>query len=510
MDANIHSKLHVALQNALDAVGLLDFAQSLRVANTIEESAFRKVIHRLTACEQMYESVGFIRQRFFRKENLALSFQALHADVQDLHARIHSTDPAAEAVIAICAALKLYCVVREQLVHIHQFLASAERHDEASYQRLLEDATQLEATFKPETGGRLLDPLLSLGTIVVLEVSCLKNMLSAETACERYNLKDAALQLFLANDCVSRLSKLLASGGGQNGGTYSRSEMHLFYSRLIASISDKTGVFFHHVLARHISDHDDEPPGGLENLTAPAKILSQYQTQTKARSISLIYLIRPETPFSVDGYACSNGASNNPLTGLQSFPAICHIPTDRPPTEHWPNVVSLLQHELMTQIPIDSEGQADAEISSAHNPAEQSLTSRPSKSATGSSGGGGGGGGGAVGLSSLFASYLRLPLRQRIAAAGGSASPPSRPASPSLGSPAAASRRPRGPTACFYDSKVNVTYVLALVVPRIVVCVIHAGRFDDKRNGQASAAFVARLARCLEHSDVLAGLKSKA
>ncbi|KAJ3185175.1 hypothetical protein HDU87_002742 [Geranomyces variabilis] len=506
MDSNLHSKLHIALQNALDAVGLLDFAQSLRAANTIEDSGFRKAIHRLTACEQMYESVGFIRQRFFRKENLALSFQALHADVQELHARLHSTDPAAEAVIAICAALKLYCRVREQLIHIHQFLASAERHDEASYQRLLEDTTKLEATFNPETGGCLLDPLLSLGMIVVLEVSCLKSLLSAETACERYNLKDAALQLFLANDCVSRLNKLLASGGGQNGGTYSRSEMHLFYSRLIASISDKSGVFFHHVLGRHISDHDDEPPGGLENLTAPAELLSHYLTQTKARSISLIYLIRPETPFSVDGYACSNGASNNPLTGLQSFPAICHIPTDRPPTEHWPNVVSLLQQELLTQIPTASEGEADAEELRAHNPAQPSPSSRPS------SGGSGGGGDGGVGLSSLFASYLRPPLRQRIAAAGGSASLPSRPASPSLANPAAAaaSRRPRGPTACFYDSKVNVTYVLALVVPRIVVCVVHAGRFDDKRNGQASAAFVARLARCLEHSDVLAGLKTKA
>ncbi|KAJ3159925.1 hypothetical protein HDU86_001189 [Geranomyces michiganensis] len=514
MDTNLHSSLHIALQSALDAVGLLDFAQSLRVAN-IEESGFRKVIQRITACEQMYESIGFIRQRFFRKENLASSFQTLHADVQELHSRMQVTDPAAEAIIAICAALKLYCLVREQLVYIHQFLASAERHDEASYERFLEETTKLEGTLRSQTGESLLDPLLTLGMVVVY------------VRAQRYNLKDAALQLFLAHDCTFQLNKLIASGCGQNGGTCPRSEMHLFYCRMIASISDKTGIFFHHVLVRHTSDQMHEPPGALENMIAPVKLLSQHQTHTKARSVSLVYLIRPDTPFSVDGYMCSNGASNNPLTGLQSYPVICTMPTDCPPTEHWPNVVSLLQHELLPQLQSDSDGEAGKEPSHMHDQGQQSSTKLAKAASTSS------GRGGSTGLySTLFASYLRSPLQnrifstpQRIAAAGGGgednngvqdndgrrggASPPLRPASPSRVSQAAA-RRQRSPTACFYDSKVNVTYVLALVVPQIVLCVIHGGRFDDKRNGQATAAFVTRLARCLEHSDVLAGLKIKA
>lgn len=53
--------------------------------------------------------------------------------------------------------------------------------------------------------------------------------------------------------------------------------------------------------------------------------LAQYQEQTNAFNISLIYLMRPGVPFCSEGYSCSKTLNEN-VTGIQSYPAICSFP----------------------------------------------------------------------------------------------------------------------------------------------------------------------------------------
>ncbi|KAJ3020941.1 hypothetical protein HKX48_009474 [Thoreauomyces humboldtii] len=61
----------------------------------------------------------------------------------------------------------------------------------------------------------------------------------------------------------------------------------------------------------------------------------------------------------------------------------------------------------------------------------------------------------------------------------------------------------------FYDSKVNTTYILVHATPNIVVSVIHLGKVEEKRGGGTAVAFVQKLARMLEHSDVFAYSKTR-
>ncbi|TPX54714.1 hypothetical protein PhCBS80983_g05822 [Powellomyces hirtus] len=465
------------LEEALNALGQLSFAQCQRIANKMEDSSFRKILNQLVSAEMVYEGLGFVRQRFFRKENLGLALKTLQGDVKDWRGRVDlAEDGPMAGVRSVLEALEVYCLVRERLVHVHTTLASAERHVESTYVALFEEMGNIEGMYiaaDGDAGLNLLLPLKNLGYLVECEVSCLRSLFQAEVACEEYKFKDAAFQLFLANDQIMKLQSLVINNshtlaaGAATGGVASCSELHQFYAKLIASLTDKTGLFFYRVLSSKQIDLTCD-----NSASAPLRLLWQYQSQTKARSVSLIYLIRPEQPFCVDGYACSHGGLTDQLTGLQSFPSVCNVPAD-PPIEHWPNIVSILQRELLPHLDSHKTSSPWSQLPSSTPPTSTPSTST---SATTSS------------YSSLL-SYLRPH-------ASPSPTTPSTPKAP----------RPKS-YIHFYDPKVNATYLLAHVVPRLVLSIVHQGRYEDRK--QAGMAFGARIGKCLEHEDALTFLRVK-
>lgn len=59
----------------------------------------------------------------------------------------------------------------------------------------------------------------------------------------------------------------------------------------------------------------------------------------------------------------------------------------------------------------------------------------------------------------------------------------------------------------FYDQKVNATYTLSQIIPRVVVSVVHVGKHDEKRLWGATDTFVKELAKILVHGSALEMLR---
>src|SRR5690349_3337186 len=103
--------------------------------------------------------------------------------------------------------------------------------------------------------------------------------------------------------------------------------------------------------------------------------------------------------------------------------------------DHWPNIISILQRELLPTINSDSYAGNRRLVSSSYYRLLFAYVKKPA------------------------ASECRLGKSQVI----------------------------------FYDQKVDSTYILASVAQRLVVSIVFVGRFDDRRGSGLTTAFIEKL-----------------
>ncbi|KAI8815833.1 uncharacterized protein EV422DRAFT_572419 [Fimicolochytrium jonesii] len=425
--------------------GTLQFSKAAKIAGRLEDYQCRKAHQHLLSLEQSYVALEFARKSFFRKHNHHGAYTTLIKEFQELERRYGGTGEANGPVSLLALhfrALGLFCRIRVHLLDIYQTLATTSSHTESLTHHLV---LKFHTFVTQQRLNWNLDALGRLGDVLCYEFKTLEHLLKSSLACDHHNIKDAALFLYVADDVLVEWAHTISSGSQSHSDPDSaevNTELYTFFSRWSYALTDKLGVFFHRVLmVKRII-------GGMreELLREPIRLLLRYQAQTKAQNVSLIYLIRPDVPFDADGYACLHNGKAEPLTGLKSFPAVCSVPSEASPT-HWPNIVSLLQRSLLPLIPSSPTPPTPPQ----HQPS----------------------------YTSLLTSYL-LPTSQPA------------PATPTY------------PTTRFYDPKMDVTYVLAQVVERLVMAVTVPGRWEERVGGGSgvTAQCVGSLRRMVEGADV--------
>ncbi|KND02988.1 uncharacterized protein SPPG_02062 [Spizellomyces punctatus DAOM BR117] len=435
------------LQTAIDAIIKLDQSRLSGVTSQIPEPGVLRIITSLAAYEQAYVAFSFLRQRLFRRDNLEAAYHEVTLAISQLQSMENNVNLPPTAVLQ---SLTMWCDVREKMVKVYQTLSSFDFLDEGTCERLAADVnviSKLDLPFMVRTLGQSVH-------VLGLEVRSMLHLLLAELAIEQYSFKDASFHLFVAHDSLRKWESILIGNLKGNHASGDKKlncsrELLSFMRRFAFSVANKIAIFFHRIITEkrvHLVPLSPIADGNSDAVGPALHLLAHYRRHTSAFNISLIYLIRPNIPFCAEGYTCSKRTTNEQLTGIQSFPAICSVPSD-PPMEHWPNMISILQQELLP-------------ATSGNNPTRNDRLS-----------------GGYY--SNLMTAYFKKST--------------------------ASTPRSKGKPVHFYDKKVNATYILARVVPRIVVSIIFIGKHEERRGGHTNG-FIDKLARQLEHGNVLASI----
>ncbi|KAJ3186583.1 hypothetical protein HDU85_007403 [Gaertneriomyces sp. JEL0708] len=437
-------------QGVYDALAQTDFHSANRLANDITDSDLSRLLSRLTAHEQLYNSLNFGRQRLFRKEDLQADYVQLERDVERTRSCLLAGGAQRSPVPELLSGLAVWCRARADLISIYTSFAAADVIIEDCDHALdcVDDVERRASGLRPHIIGNLTE-------VLRCELKCLANVLTAELAIQRQSFVDGGLHLYEAQKALAAWS-IIRDGSNDGKPDHTKRDIVHFLLHLLASVAHKFGIMFQRVLTR-------EAVEGLqtETLLDDAEVntcmrtFSLYCDHTHAYNVSLIYLIPRSGPYSVDGYSCRDWSHETPPTGLQAYPAICSYPSNDPPMEHWPNIVSLIQEKLS---PLTYEVHTQS-----RRPSTASISSRASHAST-----------------SSFIPYFR--------------STGSRPAT----------RRPVQQLECFYDQKVDATYVLARLSPTVVISIIHVGKFD--KTG-VDLAFIKKLRSELGHADVFGEIK---
>ncbi|KAI9106097.1 hypothetical protein DFS34DRAFT_46218 [Phlyctochytrium arcticum] len=428
------------LRSGYEAAVSVDEDRPNRATSTgsTEKQSIHRIFEELLVCEEAYVSLSFLRHRIFRRENLQVKYEALEKKIQNLQSVLDD-----EEEYDFFRAVRVWSDVRQALVKLYLQLQSATLLSQSTCLAMVEQVESLQYD----------DALHVLGSASHLlrhEVRCIQHILKAELGADAYNFKDASLNLFLADEHLSRWQGLMTDRG--SGKERRSCETFDFAKSLILSLTRKLAVIFQGVIhERNLQSTSQLNRQVVENELGQTafKLFASYHRHTGVSSISLIYLVNPSVPFSLDGYACSKSVNTEQVSGMQSYPAICNYPGTEAPLDHWPNIISILQQEFATE--------ADGTL----------LRKR-------------GGSNGAY-YTGLLTQYFRRPSHA-----------------------SAANHQPF----TFFDPKVNATYIIAGLVPHLALAVIHAGNFEERKNYNLTHSFVAKLTRQLGHADILDTLRS--
>ncbi|KAJ3035370.1 hypothetical protein HK097_004224 [Rhizophlyctis rosea] len=435
-----------------DYIGAQDFIAAKKALQTYKGStATGAILSKAVSFESSYIEFTFLKPRRFRKETLKESFAALAVDATAEKLRYDSTNDAIE--VQILDAICFYADLRQKLISI--YASFAEIFDSG-------DILKLQDLLLTEGHG-----VQTHATVLGKLGQALEYVAFRNFATQRYNLKEATLKLFTAQNSLEKWKMLRLKTEEQRGivrlplldtaKSSSRIDIFHWLNRLILSLTIKVGLYFHQTLKTQLpnlaaSAADRQCPEYLRSI-------HRYYELHRPSNISLIYLIREDSMYFNKGHF-SVGNGSRP-TGLNSFPAICSYPAD-PPLDHWPNLISIMQtHERM--------------ISSNTAP-EQYLSRRRTSTSS-------------IGSIRSFGAVMK-----KYAALGAAAISD------------AEKGDKGGHLVHFYDRKVDSTYFLAKVEDRVVVAVVFRG-VGLGEDHPPTVDFVGRLSAELKHAEVFRSLQ---
>ena len=281
-----------------------------------------------------------------------------------------------------------------------------------------------------------------LSECLEMEVAMLLHLAKASIGIQNHYFQESTLNAFLGGQALSRWKSIVkytnAKGKANN--------MLCVLRRLYHWLSVKIGLFFYHVIQpkqilMHVADKKRRVHFSDEVEPEYLIPILEYHRKTHPLNISLLYLL-PENTCFLNGFVCqSDPIRLEKPCGLKRFPAILSYPND-PPYEHWPNIITIIQshNRFYKQKSYDSlKSQAAAKQSQNYGVVFSLLS----------------------GIRSTPAIQLRDT---------------SIPDDPYL---------KEGYTINFYDKKMNVTYVVSRLDPRVFVVVVHSGEQNEKDIGVA-------------------------
>lgn len=232
-------------------------------------------------------------------------------------------------------------VVRMDMIAIYNTFVAFLSSPTVDYDSLLATLDNLPVNFR----DKVTHPMLyKIKSNVISEINVLKRLLLAQLAIARAEFKDSIL---LLTQCRMEfdawrddIKKIQAEQKIPQVRQFPTG-IHQWLALFLSSLSAKMTLYFYPVFKKA-----EQEVSGNSLSTKDLKIdpdyfavVESFVTRTNAHNISLIFECRGK-PYCKDGYTCDK--SDDPPTGINSWPAIFSYPKESPPREHWPNIISII------------------------------------------------------------------------------------------------------------------------------------------------------------------------
>lgn len=209
------------------------------------------------------------------------------------------------------------------------------------YDQLLAMLDALPVNFR----DKVTHPILHRIKINLLhEISILRRLLMAQVAISSSEYKDSILLLAQCrmefDTWRDEIKRWQTEQKIQQTKQFPKA-LHQWLSMFLSSLTSKLTLYFFPIFKKT----EMEITPGTSLTTKELKldpdyfaVIESFVQRTNAYNISLIHECKGK-PYNKDGYTCVK--SDDPPTGLNSWPAVYSYPKE-PPREHWPNIVSIL------------------------------------------------------------------------------------------------------------------------------------------------------------------------
>eukprot|EP01111_Echinosteliopsis_oligospora_P014264 TRINITY_DN5340_c0_g1_i1.p1 TRINITY_DN5340_c0_g1~~TRINITY_DN5340_c0_g1_i1.p1 ORF type:complete len:461 (-),score=71.49 TRINITY_DN5340_c0_g1_i1:10-1392(-) len=179
---------------------------------------------------------------------------------------------------------------------------------------------------------------------IMSEISILKCLVAAQIALSTVSFKDCIL---LLSQCRLELDgwrdqiRQLQPDQKTQQSKYIHA-IHQWLTLFLATLTAKATFYFYPILKKKEEDITSNPNAGRELASRLdpdyISVIDSFTQRTQLSNISLIYESKGGS-YCATGYSC---VSNEPLTGLGSWPCIFSYPKENAPLQHWPNIISII------------------------------------------------------------------------------------------------------------------------------------------------------------------------
>ncbi|KAI9145325.1 hypothetical protein BKA69DRAFT_562236 [Paraphysoderma sedebokerense] len=126
--------------------------------------------------------------------------------------------------------------------------------------------------------------------------------------------------------------------------------------KLSESVNVKMTFYFYSILQKTATMEQSKLNfSGIDTVTSKLNpnifdVIKDFVKQSRAFNVSLMFQVDKSIPFHIDGYSCAELAES--YDGLNSYPTIYSYPNLSTPSEHLPNIVSLILSSISGQSPV--------------------------------------------------------------------------------------------------------------------------------------------------------------